>query len=228
MLLSPSSSFHMNIFIKDKKIEQVDNIRYLGVVIDSKLNWNLHVQNLAKLLAKKLFALRKMSPFLDLNLLNLMYKTIIQPNFDYSCSVWGNCSMKNKQILTRLQKRAARIVTNNFDYESTDGLDIVQSLKWQSFEQRRDYFLALLMYTCIHGLAPTRMCNSIEMNFDRHGFNTRASDSFNVVLPKPNLECFKQSFMYAGGKLWNTLSHAVQNSTSIISFKCLCKKVLFN
>ena len=101
-------------------------------------------------------------------------------------------------------------------------------MKWQSFEQRRDYFLTLLMYKCIHGLAPTRMCNNIEMNCDRHGLNTRSADSLNVILPKPNLECFKHGFMYAGGKLWNTLPYVTKNSTSVLSFKHLYKKAFFN
>ena len=119
-------------------------------------------------------------------------------------------------------------MTKNFDYENANGLDIIKYLKWQSFEQRRDYFSAMLMYKCIHGFAPTRMCNNIEMNFDRHGFNTRSADSLNVILPKPNLECFKHSFMYVGGEMWNTLPYTLQNSTSVHSFMYSYKKAFFN
>ena len=61
------------------------------------------------------------------------------------------------------------------------------------------------MYNCIHGNAPTRMCNEVEMVFDRHSFNTRLANTLYVVLPKPNIECFKKSFKYAGGKIWNDL-----------------------
>ena len=58
----------------------------------------------------------------------------------------------------------------------------------------------MLIYKCIHGTAPTRLCNEIEMYFDRHGLNTRNANSLNVVLPKPNIEMFKQTFRYSALK----------------------------
>ena len=169
-----------------------------------------------------------MSKFLDSNALKLMYNGIVQPCFDYSCSVWGNCSVKNEEILFRLLKRAARIITFNYDYETVNGSDLIKNLKLQTFKKRKNYFLSTLMFKCIHGLAPNRMCNNIEMTFDRHGFNTRAADSLNVVLPKPNLECFKKCFMYAGGKVWNSLQNTLKNSLSLSTFKTSYKKIYFN
>ena len=42
-------------------------------------------------------------------------------------------------------------------------MDLVRKLKWQSFQQRRYYFLATVMFKCIHGLAPTHMINELDM-----------------------------------------------------------------
>ena len=125
----------------------------------------------------------------------------------------------------RTQKRAARIVTKNFDYEKYNGSQLMIDLSWPNIEQRRNYFLATLMYKCINGTAPGRLCNEIEMYCDRHGFNTRNADSLNVILPKPKLELFKQSFKYAGAKIWNELPTSLQNSTSLDSFKFKYKKL---
>ena len=156
-----------------------------------------------------------------------LYKTTIQPSLDYASSVWGNCSVNSRKALFRLQKRAARIVSNNFDYINSHGEDIVKQLSWQTLEQRRDFYLACLMYKCVHGRAPSRLCNDIEMYFDRHGINTRNADSLNVVFPKPNVDCFKHSFKFAGAKVWNDIPSLVQNSPSIDTFKCLYKKLYF-
>ena len=93
----------------------------------------------------------------------------------------------------RLQKRAARHVTSNYDYNNISGLDLMKNLSWQTFEDRRDYFLSTLMYQCVHGLAPSRLCNEIEMYFDRHGLNTRNANSLNVVPLKPNIQLYCQS-----------------------------------
>ena len=76
--------------------------------------------------------------------------------------------------------------TNIFDlskYEMSKKKGSIHSktLSWQTFEQRRDFFLACNMYKCVKGLAPDRLCNNIEMYFDRHGFNTKNADSLYVV-----------------------------------------------
>ena len=51
--------------------------------------------------------------------------------------------------------------------------------------------------------------------------------SLNVVLPKPNLECFKNCFRYAGDKIWNSLPSAFQNAKSIDVFKRMYKDKFF-
>ena len=65
------------------------------------------------------------------------------------------------------------------------------------------------------------------MVFDRHGINTRNANSFKVTIPKPNIECFKRSFKYAGAKIWNNLSDELHNAPSLDSFKLLYKKKYF-
>ena len=62
---------------------------------------------------------------------------------------------------------AARLVTNDFDYVNSRGLDIVKSLKWMNVNQRCQYFTTTLMFKCIHGLAPTYLVDNIVMNCDR-------------------------------------------------------------
>ena len=131
----------------------------------------------------------------------MLYFSLVQPIIDYACSVWGQCSNNAIDKLSRLQKRAARVVTGNFDYTSSHGEVIVRDLHWQSFQQRRDYFIATMMFKCIHGLAPTHMINELEMVCERHAYSTRNADSLNVVVPKPNLACFKRRFRFSWAKV---------------------------
>ena len=137
-----------------------------------------------------------------------------------------NSSEKNRNLIHKLQKRAARIITKQFDY-SVSSTVLFRELKWQLFENRRDYFLSILAYKCIYGLAPSRLCDEIEMYFERHGINTRNYDSLNAVLPKPNSEIFKQSSKYAAVKVWNSLPTTTQNIQSLQSFKRIYKAAFF-
>ena len=188
-----TNSMELNVFLNDTKLKQVNSARYLGVNIDCHLTWDDHVKQLCKTLSYKVYTLRRLCITLNTPLLNTLYKTTIQPSIDYACSVWGNCSSKNREFIHRIQRRASRIliVTKHFGARDISVSKLFKDLKWQDFETRRDYFINMLMYRCIHGSAPVRLCNEIEMFYDRHGFNTRNSDSLNVVLPKPNTEHFK-------------------------------------
>ena len=135
--------------------------------------------------------------------------------------------LKTVSLFIELKKRASRIVTKFFGARDISVSKLFKDLKWQDFETRRDYFINMLMYRCIHGYAPVRLCNEIEMFYDRHGFNTRNSDSLNVVLPKPNTELFKQSFRYSGPQKWNSLPNELQNYHTLSSFKRYYKQKFF-
>ena len=45
------------------------------------------------------------------NLLNV-YRSIIEPYFDYCCIVWDGIGNNMAEKLQRLQNRAARVITN--------------------------------------------------------------------------------------------------------------------
>ena len=108
-------------------------------------------------------------------------------------------------MITRLQHRAARIILRNFDYINIRGHDLVQQLGWQTIDQRRDYFVAMLMHKCIYKTAPIHLVNNIVMTEDTHDIPTRASSNGILQVPQPNCELFKSSFRYQGATLWNNL-----------------------
>ena len=194
MLITLRSSDISNKFIKDELIEQVKSLRYLGIVIDENLKWNVYLRDLCKYIPHKIYSLGELSKFLIPELLSTLYKCVIQPCIDYEISVWGNCPASYKLPLQRLQKRAARYVTGISDYELASGNILIKKLSWQTIDQRRDYFLTMNMFKCIRGIAPPRLSNEIEMYFVRHGLNTRNANSLNVVLPKTQRDLNQTSF----------------------------------
>ncbi len=67
----------------------------------------------------------------------------------------------------------------------------------------------------------------IVMASDVNVGNTRNTDSLNVYIPKPNIECYRKSFKYAGGKIQNDLQNNIQNAPSVKAFKYAYKKLNF-
>ena len=93
------------------------------------------------------FKVSKLSPLRNLvpkNILNQIYNSVIQPAFDYAISIWGNTTLTNLSKVQRIQNRAARILTGNFDYVNYRGVDIVHALGWMDVGQRCSYFRNML------------------------------------------------------------------------------------
>ena len=107
--------------LDDTNLEQVASCPYLGVHVDQHLKWDGHILNLCKKISQKLAVLCRLRKVLSKRMLCQQYLLCIQPCIDYAISVWGSCSEQNKALISRLQHRAARIVTGNFDYINVRG-----------------------------------------------------------------------------------------------------------
>ena len=199
-------------------LELVENAKYLGMSINSDISWDFHVQRLCQNMYYHLSLLRRLRRIFPKELLLQVYKSYVQPRLDYGITLYGCSTQKNIDLVQRVQNHAARLITGNFDYINCRGIDLVKSLNLYNIRDRRDYFLTILMFKAIYGIAPTYLSDRIVMNFDVNGYDTRGSD-MDLYLPTLRKEVYQNSFMYMGGKLWNDLPEFIQNSTNIDSFK---------
>ena len=163
--------------------------------------------------------LRRLRSIFPENLLLQVYKSYIQPKLDYGLTIYGRTTQENLTLVQRLQNHAARLILGNLDYINFRGIEWVKSLGLYTIEERRDYFLAMLMFKSIHGIAPAYLCNQIVMNFDINGYDIRGTDGMNVYLPTLKKDIYKNSFLYKGGQVWNRLPDVVKDSPNLEAFK---------
>jgi hypothetical protein len=105
VFLNVGEIFIENVWVKCAKL--------LGVYIDECLAWSNNTEVLCRKLIQKLGLLRRLSNFMSKETLLKFYNSVVFPHFNYCCTVWHGA--KNKQCmdrLFRLQKRAARIISN--------------------------------------------------------------------------------------------------------------------
>ena len=105
----------------------------------------------------------------------------------------------NLSKVQRLQNKAARSITGEFDYVHVRGIGIVKNLKWMNVIQIREYFVALSVFKCIHGMSPSYLSDCITMYNEIAVRDTRASTSSNlVIVPHAPLALFGNYFAYTG------------------------------
>ncbi len=83
------------------------------------------------------------------------------------------------------------------------------------------------MIKSMHGLNPHWINNNILMACENDNRNTCFATNMNVVVPKPNVETFRNSFMSQGTISWNSLSLHLKYDTTNDSFKRMYKKEYF-
>ena len=138
--------------IDDDPIENVRDIRYLGVQIDNRLNWDKHIQKTRNKASQALGDIKYSKRFLKPAILNDMYRGIVEPHLTYCCSVWGCCSDTNINILQKVQSRAARTITNS-GYD-TSAAPLIHGLGWPTIKQLIFKETSSLMYKSLNLLAP--------------------------------------------------------------------------
>ena len=89
----------------------------LGVTISFNLNWNCHIDHVAKKVSSKIGALHRFDHSLNSCTRQRLHNTLLLPHFLYYISIWGNCSKSTEHQLNRSMKRCKRFILNCNDAE---------------------------------------------------------------------------------------------------------------
>ena len=114
-------------------------------MIDETLSWSAQVEKITKKVNSELSIIRRLRDIVDYNTLITIYKSIIQPHFDYCSQVWGCLGKVLSDKLQRLQNRAFRIITRE-GYE-TRSTDILNKVGFPDLKTRREQQLTM-HYQC--------------------------------------------------------------------------------
>ena len=213
----------LHVTIGDVEIEPVESIKYLGIFPDTMLSWDNHITNLCKKIAPKIGLLKRLKHIVPVDCLKTIYQTTVQPHIDYCLTVWGFTSNVLIHKVQKLQNRAARIITGNYDFH-VRGLHLVKELGWFNIRQRRDYLTALLVFKSLNGLSPNYLNDLFTYQRDISAYNTRSAATSDLYIPKANRSIYQQSLCFNGPVIWNSLPFNLRESTSLEYFKFNLKK----
>ena len=209
----------LSVSLHGNQISQASSTTYLGLEISESLRWDDHVNKLCSQLSFKISKLARIRAFTPRQTLRQIYFSGIQTTIDYAITVWGYTTLENVHRIQRLQNFAGRILANDFDYVNHRGVDILKNMKIMNISQRIAYLSLILMFKCIHSLAPDYLCNEIVMAIEISERQTRFNDANNVYLPFTRKEFVKNSFLHKAGSMWNNLPNDFKNISSLSSFK---------
>ena len=198
---------HASYTLEGTNLENVESIKYLKVTITSDLRWNTHVSNVCTKANRTLGFLRRNLYSCPQEVKEAAYKGLVRPVLDYGSSIWDPPGVVLQEELESVQKRAARFVTGNYNYETGSMTGILGQLKWESLKKRRKDNRLILLYKGLKGKAivptddltpKTRRC--------------RNQHSMAFQTPIANTDVYKGSFFPQTIRDWNALPDSLISS----------------
>lgn len=123
----------INIYLNNKQVEQVEKIKYLGIIIDHNFNFNEHIQYTTERATKLINALSKAAK-LDWGLkhqaMKTIYKGAILPLLSYAAPVWIEAINRkyNRIKFVRVQRLINIKIAKAFRTTSSEALCLITGL----------------------------------------------------------------------------------------------------
>ncbi|MCG7869794.1 MAG: hypothetical protein JAY74_25915 [Candidatus Thiodiazotropha taylori] len=206
----------------DLDLKVVNNDKILGINIDENLIWNSQYQQVVKKVSSHLWLLSQISSYLTIEYRLLFYNAYIRPHFDYCSVIWGNSTCFNINKITKLQRRACKLILRNEYLTLEEARD---RLKILSFTESVFLQKAKVMYKVANNIAPEYLTDLFQMrscNTDDTISNLRSISNRNFLIPKPKIDLFKNSMSYSGALIWNSIPLEIKNATTLSSFVNKC------
>ena len=94
--------------INDKLIERVTQFNFLGLILESNMSWNLHINHISLKISKAIGILYRLKTIYPQLVLQTLYNTLILPYFNYCILAWG-ATISEGNPLHLLQKESFEI-----------------------------------------------------------------------------------------------------------------------
>ena len=200
----------------------------LGFIVDSQLNMSDHVAQVCRSCYFQLRQLRHVRRSLTPDAVKTLIHAFISSRLDYCNSLLTGVSDGVLRKLQSVQNAAARLITNTRKFDHIT--PVLRDLHWLPVRQRIEFKTAMLVYKCLHGLAPSYLSEFCRPVSSLPGRRQLRSGSTGILhVPRTKTSIGSRSFAVAGPVTWNSLPAELRTfELSVASFAKRLKTYLFN
>ena len=187
--------------------------KYLGVTITSDLSWTKLIETIKTKASRTLGLIRRNLGPCDTTVKEKAYQSLVRPQLEYASSVWNPFTKTDKTKVESIQKQAARFTLSN--YQRTSSVNtMLETLKWDTLENRRLLAQATVFYKIINGIINISIPHRLTPK-PRPGRGSHHLRCHQVIT---NLNIYKYSFYPRVIPLWNILPAAAVTAPSHQAF----------
>jgi len=201
-------------------------IRFLGLLVDPHLNYNFHVQSIARKISTALYFMRRAKNFLTKQALKLVYFSLVHSHIIYAIQIWSTCTQSNINIIYRLQKTAIRLVSGAKYNAHTQPL--FKELSILPLPDLIEFFRLQFMQRFSFGLLPRSFVeiwttNAARSQQNLHNYPLRNSE--NLHIPPARLSSNEKHPLHIFPKNWSNFNeHSIKYIRNKSEFNSKLKK----
>lgn len=201
---------NMNINYQNKSINEIESTKFLGIIIDTKLDWKVHTEDLAKRLSSSAYALYKLAPVVQIDALLNAYHGLVAAILRYGLVFWGNSTLFN--LVFKAQKRCIRSM---FGLQTTDSCK-PKFIEYKILTLSSLYILEVAIFVKSNPNYFPRLCDRVQRN---------RRDQYKLCLPKAKKSLMRNSIFCMGPVIYNKLPKHLRE-LDIHNFKIKLKSIL--
>ena len=154
------------------------------------------------------------------------YVSLVRPHLEYCSTVWNPHQQSYINQLEAIQRRSARFVKNLYQrsvdmpYRTESVTAMLQDMKWESLQVRRETATKTMMYKIANGLIAINKADYLSplTNQRTRSFHP---NKFQPLTKPSSKDVFKHSFMPTAVRLWNSLPGDTISAPTLSVFRTL-------
>ena len=170
---------NQKIILNNNEIASSNEEKLLGILLDSKLNFDSHITSLCKKAGQKLSALARINHYLTQDQKLLLLNSVVKSQFSYCSLIWMFTSRYLSNALNSILERALRLIYNDYELPFDK---LLEDNKQKSIYQKNIESLAIETYEFPAGLAPPIMSDLFVTN--ENNYNLRNFQELEPLLTR--------------------------------------------
>lgn len=203
--------------IHGTNLKLVDEAKYLGLTIDSKLKWGPHTNKAVKKANSTLGFLRRNLRKAPEKLKAQAYQTYVRPTIEYAATIWGTTTNENQHRIEMVQRRAARFVKRQYDPRQSVTA-MLNQLRWTTLADRRKKAKVTMVYKLFNNLI------AIPAVPPYITLSARNTEALQLQQHHCRILSYQWSFFPSVVPLWNSLPPATRTAQDLVCFQALLEE----